>query len=182
VVAVLSQLPADFPACIAVVQHLPVGFAKPFADYLRNHCRMPVSLVEGEAEVRKGHVLVASDDRHLVAKSASTLITENAPPVNGFRPSVNAMFSSLAKVFGSSAMGVILTGMGSDGAVGLRALRQAGGYTYGQDETSCAVYGMPRAAREAGAVVRELPLDMLAADLEERVRRALLEARGTRPS
>lgn len=148
---ILSELPTDFAACILVVQHLPVGFAEPFADYLRARIRLPVTVCSQSQAMLAGQVILAPDDAHLLIRSRGTARAEQSEPLHGHRPSVNLLLDSVAKYYGKRAAGVILSGIGSDGTAGLRALRQAGGLTISQDGESAAVYGMPRVASESGA-------------------------------
>jgi chemotaxis response regulator CheB len=162
VAELLGGLPEGFSACIAVVQHLPIGFAEHFADYLRARCAFPVELVAARAEARPGRVLLACDDRHLAAVSENELAALDEPPRRGHRPSADVLFESLAALHGVHSAGVILSGMGDDGADGLRAMREAGAWTAAQDERTSAVYGMPRAAAELGGAGVVLPLPAIA--------------------
>jgi len=166
VAEVLSGLPRDTPACVAVVQHLLPGFARPFADFLRHHSALDVRLVEQEVPSRPGTVFVAPDDRHLVAGPGDRFMPIDAPPESGHRPAVDVLFHSLAKIHGSAAAGVVLSGMGDDGTRGLAAIARAGGLTLAQGEEGCAVYGMPKAAVERGAASRALPVGEIAGVLE----------------
>lgn len=168
---VLSALPATLPACVAVVQHLPAGFVASFATYLRSRTLLEVVLAEPGAavEVRPGRLVMAAGDHHLVAASPRLLAASPDPPLRGHRPSATMMFSSLARVFGDRAVGVILTGIGDDGAAGLGELRAQGGLTLGQNEETSAVYGMPGAAAKLGAVTRVLPLPDIAAAIRRAV-------------
>jgi two-component system chemotaxis response regulator CheB len=103
---------------------------------------------------------------HLIATSSTTFAPVQSPPICGYRPAVNALFQSVAQALGPAAIGVILTGIGDDGAVGLKEMRMAGALTFGQDEKTCAVYGMPRSAFDMGAVMRQLPLQEIAGQIE----------------
>ena len=160
--AVLSRLPAGFPACVAVVQHLPPGFAEPFSQFLATNTPLRVCVVKGRTAAAPGCVLIATDSRHLVAVSRETFVASDEPPVGGHRPSATVLFQSLAKVFGNLAAGVVLSGIGDDGAAGLAEMRRQGALTIAQDEKTCAVYGMPAAAVEAKAASRVLALDLVA--------------------
>lgn len=160
--AILGRLPADFPACLAVVQHVPVGFAEPFARFLRTTTPLEVVVVSRRVEARPGCILVAPDDRHLVAAADRAFLPQDAPALRGHRPSATLLFRSLAQVFGATALGVVLTGIGDDGAAGLAEMRRAGALTLAQDEASSAIWGMPRAAIEAGGAVETLPLSAIA--------------------
>jgi chemotaxis response regulator CheB len=161
IASVLAKLGNDFAGCIAVVQHLPVGFASPFAALLREQCALDVRVATQPTPAQPGTVLVAPDDRHLEARGDGFVLSD-APPCDRHRPSATLLFSSLAKVHGGRAVGVILSGMGDDGVAGLAELRARGGLTIAQDRDSAAVFGMPRAAAEAGAAARVLPLDAIA--------------------
>jgi two-component system, chemotaxis family, protein-glutamate methylesterase/glutaminase len=165
VAAVLRELPVDMTASVAVVQHLLTGFTRPFCDFLRHHTRLEVRVVDEAVTVRSGIVYVAPDDRHLVAPSADRLAPSDADAVSGHRPSVDTLFLSLARAYKNTAAGVILSGMGEDGARGLGAMAQEGALTIAQAEAGCAVYGMPRAAVERGAARRSLPLGEISAAL-----------------
>ncbi len=162
----LKALPAPFPAPIVVVQHMADGFTGGLTRWLTQETGREVrEAIHGEPRA-PGPVLVAPAGRHLRVTRDAVLL-DDGPPERGFRPSANPFFRSVAEAFGNGACGVILTGMGDDGAEGLRAVREAGGVTMAQDEATCAVFGMPRAAIEAGAVDRVLPLDRIAAAVEE---------------
>jgi two-component system, chemotaxis family, protein-glutamate methylesterase/glutaminase len=162
VAAVLRDLPADMPASVAVVQHLLPGFTRPFCDFLRLHTKLQVRAVEERITLRPATVYVAPDERHLVAVTSDELAPLDAAPEAGHRPSVDALFHSMAKVYGNGGVGVILSGMGEDGARGLGAMAKEGALTIAQSEEGCAVYGMPRAAVLRGAARRQLPLAAIA--------------------
>lgn len=169
---VLPGLPLDLPPVI-VVQHMPAGFTGPFAERLARVCGRDVrEAVSGEV-LAPGMVRVAPGGRHLVLagtpRSVRTQV-QDGPMVNFHRPSIDLCFHTVARVCGPSAVGVILTGMGEDGARGLLAMRQAGAATLGQDAASSIVYGMPKAAWEVGAVRRQLPLSALGAAIVEAAR------------
>jgi two-component system chemotaxis response regulator CheB len=160
----LAPLPAESPA-ILVTQHMPPGFTASFARRLDEQCRMSVCEAAQGQRVLAGHVYIANGRAHLeLARSGAHLVCRlhDGPLVSGHRPSVDVLFQSVAATAGSRATGIILTGMGRDGAAGLLAMRQAGARTFGESESSCLIYGMPKAARDLGAVGAELPLDRLA--------------------
>jgi two-component system chemotaxis response regulator CheB len=165
VVDVLGALAPDFPGCIALVQHLPNGFVAPFERYLAERLELAVAVVHSRTLPRPGTLLLPTDDRHLVLADDGAFIVSESPRVAGHRPSATRLFESLARVAGARAVGVILSGMGDDGADGLLALKSAGGATIAQDEATSAIYGMPRAAVERGAVTQVLPLGAIAATL-----------------
>ncbi len=165
--AILGRLPPGFGACVAVVQHLPLGFADTFADFLRAHVRLPVRVVTDEVDWAPGTVLLARDDHHLVATARGGFAAVREPVVERYRPSVDRLFRSLALRFGALAAGVVLSGIGDDGADGLAELRDKGALTIAQDEASCPVYGMPRAAVARGAAALVLPPAAIARRLIE---------------
>jgi len=153
-----SELPPAFPLPILVVQHIADGFVEGFAGWLNATSALRVKLAEpGEALAPKT-VYVAPDNRHLGVSSRSEIMLSAAPPVDGFRPAASFLFESVAKAFGTSALAIILTGMGRDGVEGLKAVRAAGGAIVAQDEASSTVFGMPGAAIAAGLPDVVLPL------------------------
>lgn len=157
----LLAIPAECPP-ILIVQHMPESFTASFARRLDGICAPQVIEAKGNEKVEPGNVYIAPGHSHLQIRRASNgYITEllATPPVNRHRPSVDVLFDSAASLVGRQAIGVILTGMGKDGAQGLLRMRQAGAHTFGQDEASCVVYGMPREAFLVGAVEEQLGLD-----------------------
>jgi two-component system chemotaxis response regulator CheB len=160
----LARLPAQAPA-ILIAQHMPAGFTRSFALRLNEHCRLKVKEAEHEERVRAGHVFIAPGDRHLsVERDGASYVTvlSDGPPVNRHRPSVEVLFRSAARCAGANAIGVMLTGMGRDGAAAMREMRDAGAYNFAQDEATCVVFGMPREAIAAGAVHEVVPLGEIA--------------------
>ncbi|MTI86504.1 MAG: chemotaxis response regulator protein-glutamate methylesterase [Balneolaceae bacterium] len=158
--AVLTNLPANLPG-IVIVQHMPPVFTKSFAERLNDICNLDVREAENKDLVKPGQVLIAPGNYHmLIEKSGAKYYTriKNGPPVHHQRPSVDVMFNSVAKAAGLNAMGVILTGMGADGAKGLLAMKEQGSYTVAQNEATSVVYGMPKEAKKIGAVTDVLPL------------------------
>ena len=165
VAAVLGALPRDFPASVVVIQHVEARFAAGMASWLHGQSALPVHLaVDGERLIA-GHVLLAGTGDHLELKSGDRIRYTPEPRDYSYRPSVDVFFHSVAQLWRGKAVGVLLTGMGKDGAEGLRALRRTGYYTIAQDEASCAVYGMPKAAATLNAAVEILPLDRIASRL-----------------
>lgn len=160
----LLGIPADCPP-ILIVQHMPVAFTASFARRLDGLCAPRVIESQGNEKVEPGTVYIAPGHSHLQIKRSGTgFVTElmASEPVNRHRPSVDVLFNSAASAVGKKAIGVILTGMGKDGAQGLLRMRQAGARTFGQDESSCVVYGMPREAYLVGAVEEQYGLDEIA--------------------
>lgn len=150
---ILVQLPRPLPVSIAVVQHLPPEFARPFAEYLQGRTGLPTQVVSETVPLAPGVVYLPADDRHLVITGPGRIGVSNDPPVSGHRPSVDRLFQSLAVHYGGAAVGVLLTGLGRDGSEGLMELRRRHGTTFAQDATTATVDGMPRAARELGAAM-----------------------------
>lgn len=160
----LLDMPADCPP-ILIVQHMPETFTASFARRLDSLCAPRVIEAQGNEKVEEGTVYIAPGHSHLqIKRGAGVYLTEllSTPPVNRHRPAVDVLFDSAAEVVGRQAFGVILTGMGKDGAQGLLRMRQAGARTFGQDEASCVVYGMPREAFLIGAVEEQYSLDEMA--------------------
>jgi two-component system chemotaxis response regulator CheB len=161
---VFSQLPADFSGSILAVQHMPDGFTELFANRLNDCCRMRVKEAQSGDLLLAGRVLICPGNRHMKVRRLPlgnvAVLTEDAP-VNGHRPSVDILFRSVAEEFGPQSIGVLMTGMGEDGAAGLGAIRQAGGLTLAQNQETCVVYGMPRAAIERGYAMRVVSLQEL---------------------
>jgi two-component system chemotaxis response regulator CheB len=160
----LAGLPADAPG-VLIAQHMPEGFTKSFAQRLNSHCRLTVAEAQGGERVLPGHVFIAPGHSHLLIKrSGANYVTElsQAPPVNRHRPSVDVLYRSAANSAGCNAVGVILTGMGKDGAAGLLEMKRAGAITFAQDEATCVVFGMPKEAIALGAADRVVALPALA--------------------
>ncbi|GAB2871984.1 chemotaxis response regulator protein-glutamate methylesterase [Pseudoduganella ginsengisoli] len=160
---VLSALPSDAPG-IVVVQHMPEKFTGAFAARLDSICAIAVKEAETNDRVQAGVALIAPGGKHmLVRRSGATYYVDviDGPLVNRHRPSVDVLFRSVAKSAGANALGIIMTGMGDDGALGLLEMRKAGARTVAQDEQSCVVYGMPKEAVKLGAVEKTVPLDAI---------------------
>ncbi|WP_136255294.1 MULTISPECIES: protein-glutamate methylesterase/protein-glutamine glutaminase [Halomonadaceae] len=161
---VLEPLPSNAPA-ILITQHMPGGFTRSFAERLDKLCRIRVKEASDGERVLPGHAYIAPGDQHLkLARSGANYVVrlDDGPPVNRHRPSVDVLFDSAAQQAGRNAIGVLLTGMGKDGAAGLLAMRKAGAATVAQDEASCVVFGMPREAIALGAADEVLPLEDIA--------------------
>ena len=159
----LIRMPSDCPG-ILITQHMPEGFTRSFAQRLDNLCKISVSEAAGNERVLPGHAYIAPGHSHLtLVRSGANYMThlDQSPPVNRHRPSVDVLFNSAAKSAGRNAVGVILTGMGKDGALGMLEMRNAGAYNFAQDEASCVVFGMPREAIAAGAAHEVLALQSM---------------------
>lgn len=172
----LIRLPADAPG-IVIAQHMPEAFTKSFAARLDGLCKITVKESEGNERVLPGHAYIAPGHSHLMLKrSGANYMTElsQTPPVNHHRPSVEVLFRSVAKNAGKNAIGVMLTGMGKDGAIGMLEMRQAGSYNFAQDEATCVVFGMPREAIAVGAVDEVVPIQ----DMAQKVLQRLISSGG----
>ncbi|RMH67828.1 MAG: chemotaxis-specific protein-glutamate methyltransferase CheB [Bacteroidetes bacterium] len=156
---ILRGLPAVLPVPVLVTQHITPGFTEGFAGWLQNTTGFPVRLARNGEVLRAGQVYLAPDDTHLGVGPGDTVVLSQAPPLYGVRPAVAFLFRTVAEQYGAAAIGVILTGMGQDGAAELKLIKDRGGLTVGQDEATCVVYGMPAAAQRLGALVQVLPLD-----------------------
>ena len=174
---VITQLPSNLPG-IVIVQHMPPVFTKSFADRLNSVSKVNVKEAEDGDHISQGTVLIAPGNYHmLVEKNGAKYYTriKQGPPVHHQRPSVDVLFHSVAKTAGVNAMGVILTGMGADGAKGLLSMKENGAFTIGQNEETCVVYGMPREAAKIGAVTEVLPLQSIAGAIVNHMKQKVLE-------
>ncbi|MDR2535069.1 MAG: chemotaxis-specific protein-glutamate methyltransferase CheB [Treponema sp.] len=165
---VFSKLDPDFKTPIVVVQHMPAGFTNEFAKSLDRVCPMEVKEAEEGDLIKPGRILIAQGNKHLEVERrslAAVVHLSEAPLVSGHRPSADVLFASVAKAYTNHAMGVIMTGMGRDGAEQLGSIYKEGGITLGQDEASAVVYGMPRVAYELGHVMEQIPLDKMASQI-----------------
>jgi two-component system chemotaxis response regulator CheB len=163
---ILPTLPADLPVPVVVVQHMPPGFTAPFAERLNKLCAISIHEASHGELVHPGVVYIAPAGSHLrvsrpTTESRTVIFLSEKREDQQHIPSVDIMMQSVAAAFHSQAMGVIMTGMGSDGAQGMSAIHREGGFTLGQDEASCAVYGMPRVCVEMGILDRILPLSQI---------------------
>jgi two-component system response regulator WspF len=159
---VLGGLPANFAAALVIVQHIDAAFAAGMADWLDKQCALPVRLASGTDRVEPGVVWLAPGDGHLQLGAAGRLRCSAEPLDHLYRPSIDVFFHSVAQNWKSETLAVLLTGMGSDGAAGLKTLRDRGAYTIAQDQATSAVYGMPKAAATLGAARAILPVEAIA--------------------
>ncbi|RME50148.1 MAG: chemotaxis-specific protein-glutamate methyltransferase CheB [Caldilineae bacterium] len=162
-----SSLPGDLPVPIVVVQHIAPGFLSGLVQWLSNGSRNPIKIAEEGERAQPGVIYFAPEEHHLLVASGGYFTLSSGPPISYVRPSATPLFESMAKVYGRSAIGVVMTGMGADGAVGLKLLHDRGGLVLAQDAATSVVYGMAKAAMELGAVDEELPLQALAPRLLE---------------
>lgn len=170
---VLGSLPPDFPVPILCVQHISTGFLKGFLDWLRNNIALPVEIAQTGEKPQPGKVYFPPERLHLKIDPQGRFYCGDDLPVDSHNPSATVLFETVAHYYGPSAVGVLMTGMGRDGARGLLTLKQKGGYTIAQDESTSIVFGMPQEAIKLGAVHRVLPLPQIAPHLLQ-----LLQSRG----
>ncbi len=164
---VVKKFQPDIPGTV-IVQHMPPGFTKMYAERLNTQCKVVVKEAENGDILERGKVLLAPGDKHMRLTRVGGIYRVECSAgekVSGHCPSVDVLFKSVAKAAVSDAVGVILTGMGSDGAKGLLAMRKAGAHTIGEDEKSCVVYGMPKVAYDIGAVQKQVPLENIASQI-----------------
>jgi len=162
---VIPALPQLQRSPVIIVQHMPAQFTRALAERLDGQSAVKVREARDGDIPRPGQVLVAPGDRHLEMAPGGTLRLTDGPPVNGCRPSADVTMISAARVLGAAAIGVIMTGMGRDGAAGVQAIKRVEGRTYAQDEGSCVIFGMPKAAIDTGAIDEVVPLDQIATRL-----------------
>ncbi|MDQ7729008.1 chemotaxis-specific protein-glutamate methyltransferase CheB [Halomonas sp. SpR8] len=160
-VRALRSLPAGFPAPIVIAQHISHGFIDGMAQWLASLCAMPVSVAQEGEQLHPGHVYLSPSESDLCVTPRHRFQLKASPDNSLYHPSCDVLLQSVADVYGSDAIGIILTGMGRDGVNGIRAIHQAGGTTFAQDEASSVIYGMNREAVKAGIIQYEVPLDSL---------------------
>ncbi len=162
---ILSDLPGSLPVGIVIAQHITQGFTAGLVEWLDKASAIEIKEPYDAEIIRPGIAYIAPDGYHMTVERGDWIHLDEAAPVKGHRPSCNRLLKSVAKIYGDKAIGVILSGMGDDGAEGLKEIRKAGGRTIAQDEKSCVVFGMPKVALEIGAVNRTTPLERIAWEL-----------------
>jgi two-component system response regulator WspF len=167
---VLTHLPANFPAAVLIAQHVDQHFAQGLADWLQHHTPLNIRIARNEEKLSPATVYIAGTNDHLIYKDGGSIAYTPHPEASPYRPSVDVLFSSLAQPHRAACLGVLLTGMGRDGAEGLLAMRKSGALTIAQDDTTSIVYGMPKAAAELNAATEILPLNAIG----PRIRSAVL--------
>jgi two-component system response regulator WspF len=177
---ILKELPTGCPISVIIVQHIAAEFAKGLAIWLQGYCGLPVRLAENGDELKVGEVLLAGTDDHLKMSPDRRLVYTADPVDYPYRPSVNVLFQSLAENWPRPGMAIVLTGMGRDGAQGLLRLRQLGWHTLTQDQASCVVYGMPKAAADLRAACQVLPLGQIPAAVVDHIKHQ--QQKGTAPA
>jgi two-component system chemotaxis response regulator CheB len=166
--AIIPRLPASMQAAVLVVQHMPEGFTRSLAERLAIRSSLPVREAQDADVVNAGQVLIAPAGLHMKLRRRGERVRvwlDEEPKGALHRPSADVLMASAAKVYGSRTLGVILTGMGSDGVLGLRAIREAGGQALAESEETCVIYGMPKAAVQAGVVDKSVPLQSIADEI-----------------
>ncbi|MDD5773200.1 MAG: chemotaxis-specific protein-glutamate methyltransferase CheB [bacterium] len=158
---IIPLLPKDFPVGIIIVQHISQGFIGGLVDWLQKLSRIKIRVARENDIITPGEVLFSPDTCHIILDEKGRIKFENSPPVGGVRPSADILFPSVAKYYGSSLVGVIMTGMGDDGARGMEVIKKSGGGTIAQDEDSCVVFGMPKAAIDRKIIDKVVPLHMI---------------------
>ncbi|RAM52887.1 MAG: chemotaxis response regulator protein-glutamate methylesterase [Hapalosiphonaceae cyanobacterium JJU2] len=159
---ILTKLPSNFPLPVICVQHIYLGFLQGLIDWLAVDCRLPIQIAQLGDIPQSGRIYFPPEQQHLELDQRGRFIYSDSPPVAGHRPSVTVTFASVAKFYRQACAGILLTGMGRDGAEGMQAIAQAGGFTIAQDEASSVVFGMPKAAVELGAAQQVLPIQAIA--------------------
>ncbi|MGQ4649810.1 chemotaxis-specific protein-glutamate methyltransferase CheB [Lyngbya aestuarii] len=157
-----TKLPANFPVPIICVQHISLGFLQGLIDWLASSCRLPIQIARQGDQPKPGRIYFPPEHRHLELDARGRFICPNSEPWEGHRPSVTVTFKSVANFYGKSTVGILLTGMGRDGAPGMLEIAQAGGLTIAQDETTSVVFGMPQEAINLGAAKKVLPIQAIA--------------------
>lgn len=162
-----AQLPSNFPVPVICVQHICSGFLQGFIDWLSSSCRLPIQMAKPGDKPKPGRIYFPPEQQHLELDDRGRFICFDSPPLDGHRPSITVTFKSAAKFYGRATVGILLTGMGKDGAEGLQYIAQAGGLTIAQDEASSIIFGMPKEAIELGAAKLILPIHAIAPKLLE---------------
>lgn len=171
--AIIPNIPADINGSICIVQHMPPGFTKSLANRLNTMSNIEVKEAENDEIIKRGYCYIAPGDKHMLIENLSNeklkIRLTNSEPVSGHKPSVDVLMESISEIRGYNTIGVILTGMGSDGAKGIYNIKQNSGYTIAQDEESSVVFGMPKSAIKKNCIDKILSLDKIASDLINKV-------------
>lgn len=170
---IITQLPSELPCGVVIVQHMPAGFTKSLADRLNSLSKIEVKEAENNDIIKAGYVYIAPGNYHMTVEEqngAMIIKLNQNPPLASHRPAVDCLFESVAK-FGHKVIAVVLTGMGCDGAQGMKYIKQTGGYSIAEDKSTAVVYGMPKAVADLGLVDRVLPVDAIAAELVQLARK-----------
>jgi two-component system chemotaxis response regulator CheB len=162
-----AQLPSNFPVPVICIQHICSGFLQGFMDWLSSNCRLPIQMAKPGDKPKPGRIYFPPEQQHLKLDARGRFSCSDAPPLDGHRPSITVTFKSVAKFYGRATLGILLTGMGRDGAEGLQYIAQTGGLTIAQDEASSIIFGMPKEAIDLGAAKLILPIHEIAPKLLE---------------
>lgn len=165
---IITRLPGNLPCGTVIVQHMPPGFTRSLAERLNSLSSLTVKEAEHNDIILPGMVLIAPGDYHMIVEregNKKVVKLNQSPPIGGHRPAVDPMMDSVAKVYGKQSVGVILTGMGHDGAKGIQSIKEQGGYTIAEDQSTAVVFGMPKSAIELGVVDKVAPLSAIAAEI-----------------
>jgi two-component system chemotaxis response regulator CheB len=157
-----GMLPPDFPVPVICVQHICPGFLRGFIDWLADSCQLGMQIAQAGEIPKAGHIYFPPEQYHLELDRKGRFTYSDAPPIDGHRPSITATFQSVAQVYGRKTLGILLTGMGHDGAAGMKTIMQAGGVTIAQDKDTSIVFGMPKEAIKLGAASQVLPIQAIA--------------------
>ncbi len=167
---ILQRLPEDFPCGIVIVQHITSGFLSGLVDWLKKECKIRVKIGEDAEEIRPGVAYIAPDNFQMRIEQGARISLSDEPANGGHKPSGDVLLESVARTYGKGSVGAILTGMGRDGAMGMKAIKESRGRTIAQNEKSCAVFGMPNAAIEMNVIDKVLPLERIAEEIALMVR------------
>jgi len=167
---ILKRIPEDFPCGIVIVQHITSGFLPGLVDWLNKECKIKVKIGEDSEAIQPGVAYIAPDDVQMRVEDSGKIALSNEPAYGGHRPSGDILLESVAKAYGKGSVAAILTGMGRDGATGMKAIKQLYGKTIAQNEKSCVVFGMPKAAIEMDVIDKVLPLESIAEEIISMVR------------
>lgn len=167
---VLTKLPANLNVPVFVVQHMPEGFTKVFAERLNKVCNLNVTEAEDGMSINRNTIYIAKGGSHMIIDSSIRVSLNKEPSIWGVRPAVDKLFESASKVYGGNLLSVVLTGMGKDGAEGSKRIKDCGGITISEDKSTCTIYGMPKAAYETGKIDLVLPLDKICNKIAEIVK------------
>jgi two-component system chemotaxis response regulator CheB len=167
---VLKRLPEDFPCGIVIVQHITSGFLPGLVDWLNKECKIKVKIGEDAESIQPGVAYIAPDDHQMRVEDSGRITLSNEPAYGGHRPSGDILLESVARAYGKGSVAAILTGMGRDGAMGMKTIKQLDGKTIAQNEKSCVVFGMPKAAIEMNVIDKVLPLEGIAEEIVSMVR------------
>ncbi|MBE9125619.1 MULTISPECIES: chemotaxis-specific protein-glutamate methyltransferase CheB [unclassified Coleofasciculus] len=169
-----SQLPLDFPIPVICVQHICLGFLQALIDWLMTSCQLPIQIAQPGEMPKPGIIYFPPEHRHLEVDGKGRFVCSDSEPLDGHRPSVTVTFESVAQFYGKATVGILLTGMGRDGAQGMQAIAQAGGVTIAQDEATSVIFGMPKEAIDLGAAKEVLPISAIAPMLLELLQKQFL--------